>query len=53
MGQVGFVAQLKASSVISKDIIGHCLSINGGGYLFVGEHDLPAHITWAPMIKYR
>ncbi|XBI34391.1 hypothetical protein VPH35_120204 [Triticum aestivum] len=52
MGKVGFVAQLKAHNVIRKDIIGHCLSIDGGGYLFVGEHHLPDHITWAPMRKY-
>ncbi|KAM3206481.1 hypothetical protein ACQJBY_061915 [Aegilops geniculata] len=52
MGRVGFVAQLKAHNVIRKDIIGHCLSIDGGGYLFVGEHSMPSHITWAPMRKY-
>lgn len=40
MGRVGFVAQLKARKMITKDIIGHCLSINGGGYLFVGDYKL-------------
>lgn len=53
MGRVGFVRQLKAHNLITKDIIGHCLSIDGGGYLFVGEHHLPDHITWVPMRKYR
>ncbi|XP_037424963.1 aspartic proteinase Asp1-like [Triticum dicoccoides] len=52
MGKEGFVAQLKARNVIRKDIIGHCLSIDGGGYLFVGEHGMPSGITWVPMRKY-
>ncbi|KAM3196494.1 hypothetical protein ACQJBY_072263 [Aegilops geniculata] len=52
MGRVGFVRQLKAHNLITKDIIGHCLSIDGGGYLFVGEHHLPDHIPWVPMRKY-
>lgn len=53
MGRVGFVAQLKVCRMITKDIIGHCLSINGGGYLFVGDYNLPTGITWAPMRKYQ
>lgn len=53
MGTVGFVAQLKAQKVISKDVIGHCLSMIGGGYLFIGDYKLPSTgITWAPMRKY-
>ncbi|KAI4974460.1 hypothetical protein ZWY2020_047740 [Hordeum vulgare] len=52
MGKVGFVAQLKAHNVITKDIIGHCLSIDGGGYLFIGDYNFPAGVSWAPMRKY-
>ncbi|CAM0952150.1 unnamed protein product [Alopecurus aequalis] len=52
-GRVGFVAQLKKQNVISKDVIGHCLSMKEGGYLFIGDYDYPsAGITWAPMRKY-
>ncbi|KAM3206485.1 hypothetical protein ACQJBY_061919 [Aegilops geniculata] len=50
-GRVSFFAQLKAHKMFTKDIIGHCLSINGGGYLFVGDYNLPTGITWAPMRK--
>jgi hypothetical protein len=57
MGKVGFVAQLKAHGVITKDVIGHCLSSSsrkGGGYLFIGDYDkLPSTgMTWAPLKKY-
>ncbi|KAK1600969.1 hypothetical protein QYE76_017411 [Lolium multiflorum] len=56
MGKVGFVAQLKAHGVITKDVIGHCLggSRKRGGYLFIGDYDkLPSTgMTWAPLKKY-
>ncbi|KAM0821519.1 hypothetical protein ACQ4PT_072145 [Festuca glaucescens] len=54
MGKVGFVAQLKAHKVITKDVIGHCLGRKGGGYLFIGDYDkLPSTgMTWAPLKKY-
>lgn len=55
-GKVGFVAQLMAKNVITKNVIGHCLGMGmkGGGYLFIGDYKLPSAgitWTWAPMRK--
>ncbi|XP_037427803.1 aspartic proteinase Asp1-like [Triticum dicoccoides] len=53
MGTVGFVPQLKLQKMISKNIIGHCLGKDGGGYLFFGDKQFGSEgITWAPMRRY-
>ncbi|XP_021317604.1 aspartic proteinase Asp1 [Sorghum bicolor] len=49
-GSVDLVSQLKHSGAVSKNVIGHCLSSKGGGYLFIGEENVPSsHVTWVPM----
>ncbi|XP_044384265.1 aspartic proteinase Asp1 isoform X3 [Triticum aestivum] len=51
-GNVGFVAQLKVHNKITKNVIGHCLSIHGNGNLYIGDFRLPdGHITWVPMSR--
>ncbi|XP_044364401.1 aspartic proteinase Asp1 [Triticum aestivum] len=52
MGTVGFVPQLMLNKMITKNIIGHCLGKDGGGYLSFGEQFDLERITWAPMRKY-
>ncbi|KAM3311645.1 hypothetical protein ACQJBY_031960 [Aegilops geniculata] len=52
MGTVGFVPQLMLHKMITKNIIGHCLGKDGGGYLSFGEQFHLGGITWAPMRKY-
>uniref|UniRef100_A0ACD6A5S6 Uncharacterized protein n=1 Tax=Avena sativa TaxID=4498 RepID=A0ACD6A5S6_AVESA len=52
-GTVGFAAQLKKQGVITKNVIGHCLGMTGGGYLFIGDYKFPPNgIIWVPMRKY-
>ncbi|PUZ43989.1 hypothetical protein GQ55_8G051700 [Panicum hallii var. hallii] len=47
---VSLVSQLKNQKIITKNVIGHCLSTKGGGYLFFGEENVPASdVTWVPM----
>jgi hypothetical protein len=47
---VSLVSQLKNQKIITKNVIGHCLGTKGGGYLFLGEENVPASgVTWVPM----
>ena len=47
---VSLISQLKNQKIITKNVIGHCLSTKGGGYLFLGEENVPASgVTWVPM----
>ena len=49
-GSVDLVSQLKHSGAVSKNVIGQYLSSKGGGYLFIGEENVPSsHVTWVPM----
>ncbi|KAJ8762919.1 hypothetical protein K2173_023048 [Erythroxylum novogranatense] len=49
-GETSFVSQLRALN-ITKNVIGHCLSSQGGGFLFLGDHFVPSKGTsWAPML---
>ncbi|XP_039778119.1 aspartic proteinase Asp1-like [Panicum virgatum] len=49
-GSVDLVSQLKRQGAISKNVIGHCLSTKGGGYLFMGEENVPSsQVTWVPI----
>lgn len=34
---------------ITRNVVGHCLSGHGGGFLFLGEDLLPSGVIWAPM----
>ncbi|XP_006662788.1 aspartic proteinase Asp1-like [Oryza brachyantha] len=49
-GRVTLLTQLKSQGVISKHVVGHCLSSKGGGFLFFGDAMVPTSgITWFPM----
>uniref|UniRef100_A0A0E0F341 Peptidase A1 domain-containing protein n=1 Tax=Oryza meridionalis TaxID=40149 RepID=A0A0E0F341_9ORYZ len=54
-GKVSFVSQLKMLGIITKHVVGHCLSSGGGGLLFVGDDDgnlVPSsRVTWVPMSR--
>ncbi|ONK58016.1 uncharacterized protein A4U43_C09F6970 [Asparagus officinalis] len=50
-GEASIMSQLKAQGVI-KNVLGHCLSRRGGGYLFFGDDLVPSYgVTWAPMSR--
>ncbi|XP_051180654.1 aspartic proteinase Asp1 isoform X2 [Lolium perenne] len=50
-GSVSLLSQLKQQG-IAKNVIGHCLSTNGGGFLFFGDDVVPtSRATWAPMVR--
>lgn len=54
-GQSSLISQLKEQG-ITQNVIGHCLSRRGGGFLFFGDDLVPSYgMTWAPMhrISYR
>ncbi|XP_038695846.1 aspartic proteinase Asp1-like isoform X2 [Tripterygium wilfordii] len=48
-GKVSLVSQMYAMA-ITQNVMGHCLSGQGGGFIFIGD-DLvpPAGIVWTPM----
>lgn len=50
-GTGDLVSQLKQQGLITENVVGHCLSSHGGGYLFfVG--DVPStSVTWLPMLQ--
>jgi hypothetical protein len=53
-GRRDFVSQLKLQGMIDENVLGHCLGIHGGGFLFFGrDRDrIPsAGVTWFPMVK--
>uniref|UniRef100_A0A2P2K709 Aspartic proteinase Asp1 n=2 Tax=Rhizophora mucronata TaxID=61149 RepID=A0A2P2K709_RHIMU len=50
-GKSSFISQLRAQNII-RNVIGHCLSRRGGGFLFLGDHYVPSSGTsWTPMIQ--
>lgn len=49
-GSVSLVSQLKQQG-ITKNVVGHCLSTNGGGFLFFGDDIVPSRVTWVPMAQ--
>ncbi|KAL6658482.1 hypothetical protein ACP70R_004068 [Stipagrostis hirtigluma subsp. patula] len=49
-GSVDIVSLLKDQKIIATNVIGHCLSTKGGGYLLIGVDNVPSSgITWVPM----
>ncbi|CAM0874781.1 unnamed protein product [Alopecurus aequalis] len=53
-GTGNFVSQLKQQGMIDENVVGHCLSFHGGGFLFFGRDSdrIPsADVTWLPMVK--
>ncbi|KAF8726318.1 hypothetical protein HU200_019780 [Digitaria exilis] len=50
-GSVSLLSQLKQHG-ITKNVVGHCLSLRGGGFLFFGDDLVPySRATWAPMAR--
>nr|CAD1836871.1 unnamed protein product [Ananas comosus var. bracteatus] len=50
-GKTGVVSQLKEQG-ITRNVMGHCLSRKGGGFLFFGDDLVPySKVTWAPMSR--
>ncbi|RCV37414.1 hypothetical protein SETIT_8G060600v2 [Setaria italica] len=50
-GSVSLLSQLKQQG-ITKNVLGHCLSTNGGGFLFFGDGIVPtSRVTWVPMAR--
>jgi hypothetical protein len=50
-GSVGLVSQLKQQG-ITKNVLGHCMSTKGGGFLFFGDGIVPkSGVTWVPMAR--
>lgn len=50
-GKASIVSQLQIMGIM-RNVIGHCLSRLGGGFLFFGDHLVPSsRITWMPMSR--
>lgn len=50
-GKVSVLSQLSDQGA-TKNVVGHCLSAKGGGYLFFGDDLVPSSpMTWAPMSR--
>jgi hypothetical protein len=48
-GSITLLSQLKRQG-ITKNVLGHCLSTSGGGFLFFGDDMVPtSRVTWVPM----
>ncbi|RLN24738.1 hypothetical protein C2845_PM07G14130 [Panicum miliaceum] len=47
---VNLAVQLKKENVIMEDVIRHCISIKGGGFLFIGDYKRPSGgVEWVTM----
>ncbi|KAL6906164.1 hypothetical protein ACP4OV_003765 [Aristida adscensionis] len=50
-GSISLLSQLKKHG-ITKNVVGHCLSSRGGGFLFFGDDLVPySRAAWAPMAR--
>ncbi|XP_059630717.1 aspartic proteinase Asp1-like isoform X2 [Cornus florida] len=50
-GKLSFVSQLHDLGLI-RNVMGHCLSGKGGGYLFFGDDLIPSsEVVWTPMLQ--
>uniref|UniRef100_M8BZP4 Aspartic proteinase Asp1 n=1 Tax=Aegilops tauschii TaxID=37682 RepID=M8BZP4_AEGTA len=50
-GSVSLVSQLKQQGV-TKNVVAHCLSKNGGGFLYFGDDIVStSRVTWVPMAR--
>ncbi|XP_044510404.1 aspartic proteinase Asp1-like isoform X2 [Mangifera indica] len=49
-GKAGIMSQLNALH-LTRNVLGHCLSEQGGGFLFLGDDFVsPSGIVWTPML---
>ncbi|CAA2963148.1 aspartic ase Asp1 [Olea europaea subsp. europaea] len=50
-GKSSIVAQLSEMG-LTRNVVGHCLSAQGGGFLFIGDDFLPpSGIVWTPILS--
>ena len=50
-GRVSIVSQLSDQG-LTRNVVGHCLSGEGGGYIFFGDNVYdPARVEWTPMSR--
>ncbi|TVU26197.1 hypothetical protein EJB05_28734 [Eragrostis curvula] len=50
-GSISLLSQLKKQG-ITKNVLGHCLSTSGGGFLFFGDDLVPtSRVTWVSMAR--
>ncbi|KAK4276717.1 hypothetical protein QN277_014835 [Acacia crassicarpa] len=49
-GKSGLLSQLTSMGLI-RNVVGHCLSGRGGGFLFFGDHLVPSSgVSWTPIL---
>lgn len=49
-GRASILSQLHSLGLI-RNVVGHCLSAQGGGFLFFGDYLIPSSgIVWTPML---
>lgn len=49
-GKSGILSQLTSLGLI-RNVVGHCLSGRGGGFLFFGDHLVPSSgVSWTPIL---
>ncbi|CAH2034590.1 unnamed protein product [Thlaspi arvense] len=50
-GRISVLTQL-VSAGLTRNVIGHCLSSNGGGFLFFGDNLIPSTgVSWTPLMS--
>ncbi|CAL9239752.1 unnamed protein product [Arabidopsis halleri] len=50
-GKIGLLTQL-VSAGLTRNVVGHCLSSKGGGYLFFGDTLIPSlGVAWTPLLS--
>ncbi|KAE9602758.1 hypothetical protein Lal_00049940 [Lupinus albus] len=47
-GKSSFISQLSSQGLM-KNVVGHCLSAQGGGYIFFGNAYHSSQVSWIPM----
>lgn len=50
-GKSSLVSQMSSLGFI-RNVVGHCLSTQGGGFLFLGDDVVPSSgIVWTPIVR--
>ncbi|KAF7840152.1 aspartic proteinase Asp1-like [Senna tora] len=47
-GRASLISQLSSQGLL-RNVVGHCLSTHGGGYMFFGDVYDSSRVTWTPM----
>lgn len=47
-GRASLISQLSGQGLL-RNVVGHCLSKQGGGYMFFGDVYDSSRVTWTPM----